>query len=233
MEPVIDMQRYELDHPLPRRATPATLKRVAWAKMLAVDFFTATFDGVDGLFAPWFRVLLDRVDSLWLTSLYLRTSTDGHGPSLCVRRAEWHRERDMAHAQEADNLADYLTTGTQLDHDLIFGTEHGLSDIMTATRRMVGTLATGSRISPITPRPAPWCEVQVEVVDPALTTRFGYSPQAQQCAALEYALPGWLAAAEDTVHHRSVMPDRPVRLTLHRLPPKPASAPLALLRTTQ
>lgn len=210
--------------------TPATLKRVALAKLADVRFFSATFDGEGLLFEPWLTTLIDYGTSTCFLGVYrteeaLEEPDGADAPTLCLRRSEWVRETDLAQAGEAEDLREYLRTGPQVDNSFVFGTAATHPELSEETDRLVSTLAGGLTITAPEPRGTDWHEVTVEVADDRVTATFDYAPLLAQCTVLETHLPLWLDCAEALGRHAGMCPDGAVTLSLRRSVPEMLEAP--------
>ncbi|MBB5158707.1 hypothetical protein [Saccharopolyspora phatthalungensis] len=220
---------FRVRDPAPLRPTPATLKRVALAKLSSVEFFSASFGGESFVFAPWLTTLIDYGTAMRFAGVYrtepVSAEDDEEAPSadarrLCIRRSEWIRDVDLAQASEADDLGDYLAAGPQIANTFVFTTTHAQQQIADITSRMLDQLARGITISASEPRPAAWQEVAVEVADDRFITNVNYSPLLTRCDILESSLPPWLEATEAAVKQEGILPDGDVTLSIRRSVPE-------------
>jgi hypothetical protein len=207
---------FRVRDPAPPRATPATLKRVALAKLSSVEFFGASLGGESFLFSPWLTTLIDYGTSMRLVGVYRTDPAEW----LCVRRSEWIREVDLAQARQARDLGEYLATGPQIADSFVFTAPP--AHLVDATRRTLADLARGITIAATEPRQVDWHEVSVEVADDGFVTTVNYSPLTARCDVLEAGLPGWLEVAEAEAGHGL---DGEVTLTIRRSVPEIVTAP--------
>jgi hypothetical protein len=205
--------------PAPLRSTPATLRRVALAKLSAVEFFGASLGGESFLFAPWLTTLIDYGTSMRFVGVYRTDPAEW----LCVRRSEWIREEDIERARRAPDLGAYLTTGPQLADSYVFTQD--LPELVDATRRLLAELAKGITVAATATRPAAWHQVSVDVADDSFVATVDYSPLTARSDVLEAGLPPWLEVAEAAVARGGVHPDGEVTLTIRHSVPEIVGAP--------
>jgi hypothetical protein len=205
--------------PAPLRPTPATLKRVALAKLSSVEFFSAALGGESFVFAPWLTTLIDYGTSMRFVGVY---RTDERW--LCVRRSEWIREVDLDQARRAPDLGAYLAAGPQLADSYVFATTRDRPDLVDVTRRTLAELARGVTVAATATRRSAWQQVSLEVADDDFVTTVDYSPLTARCDVLESGLPPWLDAAEAAVAAGGVRPDDEITLTIRRSVPELVTA---------
>jgi hypothetical protein len=212
---------FRVRDPAPPRATPATLKRVALAKLSSVEFFGASLGGESFVFAPWLTTLIDYGTSMRFVGVYRTDPAEW----LCVRRSEWIREADVAQARQAHDLGEYLAGGPQIADSFVFTATP--APLVDATRDTLADFARGITIAATEPRQAGWHEVSVEVADDDFVTTVNYSPLTARCDVLESGLPPWLEVAEAAAGHG---PDGAITLSVRRSVLELVTAPFRATR---
>lgn len=223
---------FRVRDPAPLRPTPATLKRVALAKLSSVEFFSASLGGEHFVFGPWLTTLIDYGTSMRFVGVYrtdpFRDDDEDPTPAdprwLCVRRSEWIREVDHDQARRAPDLGEYLATGPQLADSFVFATTRARPHLVDATRRTLAEFAKGFTITATATRQSAWQEVSLEVADDDFVTTVDYSPSTARSDVLESGLPPWLDAAEAAAAESGVRPDGEVSLTIRRSVPEIVTA---------
>lgn len=224
---------FRVRDPAPLRPTPATLRRVAHAKLSSVEFFSASLRGESFVFAPWLTTLIDHGGALRFIGVYrsdpIEEFEDDPPPDavrwLCVRRSEWIRDIDVAQANRATDVGQYLAAGPQVSERYVFATTDVQPLVVDATRRLVTDLARGFTVGAGGTPGTTWQEVTVDVVDDRFVTSVNYSPLLARSDVLESLLPFWLETAETAAAQGGVVPDEEISLTIRRSVPEIVSAP--------
>jgi hypothetical protein len=224
---------FRVRDPAPLRPTPATLRRVALAKLSSVEFFSASLGGESFVFAPWLTTLIDYGTSMRFVGVYrtdpFRDDDEEPTPAdprwLCIRRSEWIREADLERASRANDLGEYLASGPQIADSYVFGTTQAQPYLVDVTRRTLADFAYGITIAATATRQADWQEVSVEVADDSLATTVNYSPLTARSDVLESGLPPWLEIAEAAVAQGGTRPDGEITLNIRRSVPEIVTAP--------
>jgi hypothetical protein len=224
---------FRVRDPAPLRATPATLRRVAHAKLSSVELFGASLGGEDVTFTPWLTTLVDHGAGLRFVGVYrsdpVEEFEDTPPPDavrwLCVRRSEWLRDIDVAQANRAGDVGQYLAAGPQTSERFVFRTSDTAPYLVDATRRLVADLARGFTVGAGGSPGSPWQEVTLTVADDAFVTSVNYSPLTARSDVIESLLPFWLDTAETTAAQGGVAPDAEISLTIRHSVPEIVSAP--------
>lgn len=225
---------FRVRDPAALRSTPATLRRVAHAKLSSVEFFSASLRGESFVFTPWLTTLIDHGGAMRFLGVYRSDPVEDFGDDeppadavrwLGVRRSEWIRDVDIAQANQAPDVGRYLAAGPQLSERYTFATSDAVPQVLDATRRLVADLARGVTVSaPGTPD-SRWHEVTVDVADDAFVASLNYSPLLARCEVVESLLPYWLDVADRAALAGGVAPDDEIDLSVRRSVPEIVNAP--------
>ncbi len=220
--------------PAPLRPVPATLRRVAHAKLSSVEFFSAALRGEDTVFTPWLTTLIDHGGAIRFLGVFSSDPIEDFGDDepppdavrwLGIRRSEWIRDVDLAQANQASDVARYLAEGPQLAERYTFATTDTAPQVVEITNRLVADLARGFTVgAPGTPD-SRWHEVTVDVADDRLIASVNYSPLLARSDAIESLLPAWLETVDRAAQQDGVPPDAEIDLTIRRSVPEIVSAP--------
>jgi hypothetical protein len=225
---------FRVRDPAPLRPTPATLRRVAFAKLSSVEFFGASLRGESFVFSPWLTTMIDHGGAIRFLGVYRSDPIEDFGDDepppdavrwLGIRRSEWIRDVDVAQANQAGDIGQYLAGGPQLSERYTFATTDTAAQVVDVTRRLVLGLARGFSVSaPGTPE-SRWHEVTVGVADDAFVASVNYSPLLARSEVVEALLPLWLDTVDAAARQGGVAPDDEVELTIRRSVPEMVSAP--------
>jgi hypothetical protein len=228
---------FRVRDPAPLRPTPATLRRVAHAKLSSVELFGTSLRGESFVFTPWLTTLIDHGGALRFVGVYRSDPVgdfdddSGEEPPpdavrwLCVRRSDWIRDIDLAQANRAADVGQYLAAGPQTGERWVFATSDTVPLVVDATRRLITDLARGFTIAAGGAPRSVWQEVTVDVADDRFVTSVNYSPLLARCDVIESLLPFWLDTAETAAARGGVAPDEEISLTIRRSVPEIVSAP--------
>ena len=225
---------FRVRDPAPLRPTPATLRRVAYAKLTSVEFFGAALRGEDFVFTPWVTTLVDHGGAMRFLGVYRSDPIEDFGDDeappdavrwLGIRRSEWIREVDVAQANQAPDVGQYLSAGPQLSERYTFATSDTVPQVVEATRRVVTDFARGVTVAaPGTPD-SRWQEVTVDIADDTFVASVNYSPLLARSEVVESLLPFWLETVDRVALQGGVAPDAEVQLNIRRSVPEIVSAP--------
>jgi hypothetical protein len=224
---------FRVRDPAALRSTPATLRRVAYAKLSSVEFFSASVRGEESVFTPWLTTLVDHGGAMRFLGVYRSDPIedfDGDPPPdaarlLGIRRSEWIRDIDVAQANQAPDLGQYLTAGPQLSERYTFATTETAPQVVDATRTLLANLARGITIhTPGTPS-SRWHEVTIDVADDTFAASVNYSPLLARSEVIESLLPHWLDITDQAALQDGIAPDREIDLSIRRSVPEIVSAP--------
>ena len=225
---------FRVRDPAALRPTPATLRRVARAKLTSVEFFGASLRGEDVVFAPWLTTFIDHGGAMRFLGVYRSDPIEDFGDDepppdavrwLGIRRSEWIRDVDVAQANQATDVSQYLAAGPQVAERYTFATTDTAPQVVEATRRLVSDFARGVTVAaPGTPD-SRWQEVTVDVADDRFVTSVNYSPLLARSEVVESLLPFWLETVDRVALQGGVAPDGEVELTISRSVPEIVSAP--------
>jgi hypothetical protein len=225
---------FRVRDPAALRATPATLRRVAYAKLSSVEFFGASLRGEEFVFTPWLTTLIDHGGAMRFLGVYRSDPIEDFGDDeppadavrwLGVRRSEWIREVDVAQANQAADVGQYLAAGPQTSERYTFATTDAVPQVVDATRRLVADLARGFTVSAPGIPDSRWHEVTVEVADDAFVASVNYSPLLARSEVVESLLPYWLDVADRAALQGGAAPDGEIELSIRRSVPEIVSAP--------
>lgn len=225
---------FRVRDPAALRSTPATLRRVAHAKLSSVEFFGASLRGESFAFTPWLTTLIDHGGAMRFLGVYRSDPIEDFGDAdpppdavrwLGVRRSEWIRDVDVAQVNQAADVGQYLAAGPQLSERYTFATTDTVPQVVDATRKLAADLARGFTVgTPGTPE-SRWHEVTVEVADDAFVASVNYSPLLARSEVVESLLPYWLDVADRVALQGGVAPDGEIELSIRRSVPEIVSAP--------
>lgn len=224
---------FRVRDPAALRSTPATLRRVAYAKLSSVEFFSASLRGEDVVLTPWLTTLIDHGGAMRFLGVYrsdpIEDFDDEPPPDaarwLGIRRSEWIRDIDLAQANQTADLGQYLTAGPQLSERYTFATTETAPQVVDVTRTLLAGLARGITIAaPGTPT-SRWHEVTLDVADDTFATSVNYSPLLARSEVVESLLPHWLDTADRAALQGGIAPDGEIDLSIRRSVPEIVSAP--------
>lgn len=215
---------FEVTRPPQPSPTPATLKRLALAKLAGIQLLSAVFGGERLVFEPWLTLLVDYGQGAFLAGIY-RTDSDSDGPGIprwCIRKSEWLRHADLERSAAADDLVGHLLSGPQVASRLVFADRTTHPEVDGVMEGVLGVLRSGIALVPAA-RTNEWHELDLDLADGRFACRIGYSPLLTRCEALEAALPPWLAALDDLLRRDGIPPEGKVRITIQRSVPELAN----------
>jgi hypothetical protein len=219
-----------VDRPPRLRELPITLKRIAWAKLTGIRFFSATVRGESFLFEPWLVTFVEERDRMRFVGVY-RTDDespddDPGEPRLCVRRSVWERDADVDRAEQADDLRSYLASGAQIADQFLLTNRIRHPRVAEVTDAAICALARGFSVESIQRPGSEWHYVKADLGDDRLTTTIAYGPGVARSEVLESVLATWLPTVEDLAAGDGLAPDRPLRINIDRSVPELVNAPL-------
>jgi hypothetical protein len=225
---------FRVREPAPLRSTPATLRRIAHAKLSSVEFFSASLRGESFVFSPWLTTLVDHGGAIRFLGVYRSDPVEDFGDDepppdavrwLGIRRSEWIRDVDLAQANQAGDLGRYLAAGPQLSERYTFATTDTAADVVGVTRGLALDLARGFAIGvPGTPD-SRWQEVTIAVADDGFVASVNYSPLLARSDVVESLLPRWLDTVDRAALGDGIAPDEEIDLAIRRSVPELVSAP--------
>jgi hypothetical protein len=201
--------------------TPATLKRVALAKLTGILRISAAFSGQRLVFEPWLTLLVDSGRGAFLAGVY-RTDSDPDGPGTprwCLRKSEWLREADVEMSGAADDLREHLLNGPQIASRLVFADRLTHPEVEAMTEDALAVLGSGVTLVPMA-RTHEWHEVELDLADDRLICTIAYSPLLARSEAVETALPPWIERLDALLRRDGIPPDGKVRVTIRRSVPE-------------
>jgi hypothetical protein len=212
------------------RELPITLKRVAWAKLTGIRFFSATVGGESFFFEPWLVTFVEERDRMRFVGVY-RTNEespddDPAEPRLCVRRSVWERDADVGRAEQADDLRLYLASGPQIEDRFLLTNRIRHPRVAEVTDAAISALARGVSVESVRRPGSEWHYVKADLIDDRLITTIAYAPGVARSEVLESVLSTWLPTIEDLSTADGLAPDGPLRITIDRSVPELVSAPL-------
>jgi hypothetical protein len=220
--------------------TGATLKRIALAKLSDITLMSGEFGGEIFLFEPWLTLMVDHGRGAFTTGVYRTdSSTDNGGepydgrapgghrhPIWCLRKSEWVRAADHEQSGTARDLGEYLRSGPQVAHRLVFADRATHPEIDDAMNEVLAVLGSGIMISGSAPRSADWHFVALDLADERLTCSIEYSPLIAQSSAIESVMPTWLGKVEELLQRDGLSPDGEIRISIRRSIPEMTRAAL-------
>lgn len=230
---------FRVDRPGPLFPAPATLRRVAKAKLASVNFFSARLGGESFVFQPWLTTLIDYGPTMRFVGVYRteplggaedREPTPEDDRWLCVRRSEWDRDVDWTRAKEA-GFGEHIASGAQVADTFVFATTHTSPRLADATARTLAEFARGFTVSASELREHAWHEVSVDIADEGFLASFTYGPFLTRCEVAESVLPPWLEMTEAAADQAGVAPDEEIRLSIRRSVPELVNAPIRVPRS--
>ncbi|MBB4905598.1 hypothetical protein [Actinophytocola algeriensis] len=225
---------FRVRDPATLRPTPATLRRVAHAKLSSVEFFSAALRGEDFVFTPWLTTLIDHGGAMRFLGVYRSDPVEDFGDDdappdavrwLGIRRSEWIRDVDVAQANQAPDVGQYLAAGPQVSERYAFATTDTVPQVVEATRRLVSDFARGITVSAPGSPDSRWQEVTVDVADDGFIAGVNYSPLLARSEVVESHLPFWQETVDRVALQGGVAPDGEIDLTIRRSVPEIVSAP--------
>lgn len=226
---------FQVDNAGPLLPTPATLRKVAWAKLSSIEFFSTSLAGESFAFAPWLTTLINYGPVMRFVGVYRSDPIDDIGERettpedarwLCVRRSEWDQKADWDAVSEAENFSEHLGFGDQIADTFTFATTYEWARLTDATTGVLSELARGFTISACALREHPWHYVSVEVADEEFFPTFDYAPNLMRCEVLESVLPSWLELADIDVNQGTVTPDGQIHLGVKESARELVNAPI-------
>jgi hypothetical protein len=210
------------------RRTSATLKRIALAKLSDIEIFSASFEGESFLFLPWLTALIDHGDRMTVTGIYRTDESssregaaeDPRIPTVCLRRSDWDRGRDLQQAPDVEDPEYYFSHGPQVKNTFVFAnhvTHHGLANVMNSA---LSVLVRGISIGPIKRKDSEWTFIEVDLADDRLSFKIGYSPLLAQSKSLESVLPNWINEISELIQKDGLSPDGEITLSIRRSVPE-------------
>lgn len=128
---------FRVREPAALRPTPATLRRVALAKLSSVEFFSVSLRGESFVLTPWLTTLIDHGNAIRFLGVYRSDPVEDFGDDapppdavrwLGLRRSEWVRDVDA---------------GPQISDRYTFETSDTATEVVDATRGLAAGLARG------------------------------------------------------------------------------------------
>lgn len=218
-----------VDRPPRLRELPITLKRIAWAKLNGIRFFSATVSGESFLFEPWLVTFVEERDRMRFVGVY-RTDDESDDdlaePRLCVRRSVWERDADVERIEQVDDLRSYLASGPQIADRFLLTNRNRHPQVAEVTDAAISALARGVSVESIRRPGSVWQYVKVDLIDDRLMTTIAYGPALTRSEVLESVLSTWLPTVEDLAAGDGLVPDRPLRINIDRSVPELVNAPL-------
>jgi hypothetical protein len=214
------------------RELQITLKRVAWAKLTGIRFFSATVRGESFFFEPWLVTFVEERDRMRFVGVY-RAHDESHDephddpaePRLCVRRSVWERDADVGRAERADDLRLYLAAGPQIADRFLLTNRIRHPRVAEVTDAAISALAVGVSVESVR-RPDSECHyMKADLIDDRLITTIAYDPGVARSEVLESVLSTWLPTIEDLATADGLAPDGPLRITIDRSVPELVNAP--------
>lgn len=209
---------FRVRDPAALRPTPATLRRVALAKLSSVEFFSVSLRGESFVLTPWLTTLIDHGNAIRFLGVYRSDPVEDFGDDapppdavrwLGLRRSEWVRDVDA---------------GPQISDRYTFETSDTATEVVDATRGLAAGLARGFTVgAPGTPD-SRWHEVTVDVADDSFVASVTYSPLLAHSDVIESLLPPWLDTVDRAALRAGVAPDE-ISLSIRRSVPEIVSAP--------
>ncbi len=225
---------FRVRDPATLRSTPAVLRRVARAKLSSVEFFSASLRGEDFVFTPWLTTFIDHGGAMRFLGVYRSDPVEDFGDEdpppdavrwLGLRRSEWIRDVDIAQANQAQDVGQYLAAGPQVSERYTFATTDTVPQVVDATRRLVSDFSRGITVAaPGTPD-SRWQEVTVDVADDSFIASVNYSPLLARSEIVESLLPFWQETVDRAALQGGVAPDGEIDLSIRRSVPEIVSAP--------
>lgn len=221
---------FRVDRPPRLRALPITLRRIAWAKLTGIRFFSATVRGESFLFEPWLVTFIEERDRMRFVGVYRtddESPDDGPAePRLCVRRSAWERDADIDRVEQVDDLRSYLASGPQIADRFLLTNRIRHPQVAEVTEAAISALARGVFVESVRRPGSEWRYVKVDLIDDRLTTSIAYGPGVTRSEVLESVLSTWLPAVEDLAAGDGLAPDGPLRINIERSVPELVNAPL-------
>jgi hypothetical protein len=218
-----------VDRPPRLRELPITLKRVAWAKLTGIRFFSATVRGESFFFEPWLVIFVEERDRMRFVGVY-RSHDESHDepaePRLCVRRSVWERDADVGRAERSDDLRSYLAAGPQIADQFLLTNRIRHPRVAEVTDAAFSALARGVSVESVRRPGSEWHYVKADLIDDRLITTIAYDPGVARSEVLESVLSTWLPTVEDLATADGLAPDGPLRITIDRSVPELVNAPL-------